>query len=477
MIVACVMSLSFSILAANDEPLATQSPSKESSPSADEKTDESVPREFLGFAEVSEFRGVIDDPDGYVNLRKEKRADAPVVARVKAGEPFQFQKKEGEDWCRVKLKSGVSGWMHYSRIKLYFTKDDLPGKSKNGDEIDEQAREQGVNYYDVTQAAVRGDQQALKTFLALSADGAAAEEHDGITCVVIHLIGDDAFAKFLREQGRKFREIVSFEGTDIVYPFETKEYFRQHLPKSARILFPDYNQLIRHYTHAIQLDPKDDRAYWERGCAQAEKDHYDAAVKDIEKAIELNPKEVAYYLDLGTCQLYNRKPRKAIAASLKGLELSPDNAVLIKTNLGHNVIYRIENWRAYAVETPQLLCYAVPEFCRLQQEFGGAVTFDRQDYYDVPWKVRQNENYSEIVKWISPTRFVVSEESQWQVKERDPSATLGQYGEVEKSEHEREESADLYFVWFDAEGECELLPSDKARVLSTHPVKKQESRE
>jgi hypothetical protein len=69
MIVACVMSLSFSILAANDELLAAQSPSKESSPSADEKTDESVPREFLGFAEVSEFRSVIDDPDGYVNLQ------------------------------------------------------------------------------------------------------------------------------------------------------------------------------------------------------------------------------------------------------------------------------------------------------------------------------------------------------------------------------------------------------------------------
>jgi uncharacterized protein YgiM (DUF1202 family) len=117
-------------------------------------------------ADVSEFRGVIDDPDGYVNLRKEKRADAPVITRVKAGEPFQFKKKEGEDWCQVKLKSGVSGWMHYSRIKLFFTKDDLPPKSEKGDEIDEQAREQGVNYYDVTQAAVRGDQQALKTFLS-----------------------------------------------------------------------------------------------------------------------------------------------------------------------------------------------------------------------------------------------------------------------------------------------------------------------
>ena len=348
-IVGCAIGYGFLVLAANEKPVAGESASKKSSPAPGEKGEETVPREFLEFAEVSEFRGVIDDPDGYVNLRKEKRADAPVVTKVKAGEPFQFQKKEGEDWCRVKLKSGVSGWMHYSRIKLYFTKDDLPGKSKNGDEIDEQAREQGINYQDVTQAAVRGDQQALKTFLALSADGAAAEEHDGITCVVIHLIGDDPFAKFLREQPRKFREIISFEGTDIVYPFDSKEYFRQHFPKSAKILFPDYNQLIRDYTHAIQLDPKDDRAYWERGCAQAEKDHYDAAIKDIEKAIELNPKEVAYYLDLGTCQLYDRKPRKAIAASLKGLELSPDNAVLIKTNLAHGYLFDNQFEKAKAI--------------------------------------------------------------------------------------------------------------------------------
>jgi hypothetical protein len=99
-------------------------------------------------------------------------------------------------------------------------------------------------------------------------------------------------------------------------------------------------------------------------------------------------------------------------------------------HLTRNVIYRIENRRAYVIETPQLMCHAVPDFCRLQQELGGAITLDRQDYYDVPWKVRQNENYSEIVKWISPTRFVVSEESQWQVRERDPSATLGQYGEL-----------------------------------------------
>ena len=62
-------------------------------------------------------------------------------------------------------------------------------------------------------------------------------------------------------------------------------------------------------------------------------------------------------------------------------------------------------------------------------------------------------------------------------RERDPSATIGQYGEAEKSEDESDEPAALYHVWFDAEGECELLPNDKSRVLNTQPVKQQETKE
>jgi hypothetical protein len=55
-------------------------------------------------------------------------------------------------------------------------------------------------------------------------------------------------------------------------------------------------------------------------------------------------------------------------------------------------------------------------------------------------------------------------------------APLGQYGEAEK-EGESDDSATLYHVWFDAKGECELLPADKTRVLSTQPVKEQKTNE
>ena len=141
-----------------------------------------------------------------------------------------------------------------------------------------------------------------------------------------------------------------------------------------------------------------------------------------------------------------------------------------------NAIYRIENHRAYVVDTPELLCHAVPEFCSLTKELGlieDVGNFGACD--NPPCKVRQRSFYSEIVKWISPTHFVVKEVSQFQVRDRDPSASLGQYGE--KLEHETDQPGDVYYVRFKADGECELLSGNKTRVLSTQPVKEQKTNE
>jgi hypothetical protein len=139
-----------------------------------------------------------------------------------------------------------------------------------------------------------------------------------------------------------------------------------------------------------------------------------------------------------------------------------------------NIIYRIENRRAYLVETPELMCHAVPDFCRLEKELGGRLPRDKEESAEAPAKVRQLSNYSEIVKWISPTRFIVREESQFQVRTRNPAATLGKY--AEESEKQKEEGAkagESYWFVFSAEGECELLPNDKSRVASTRPSKNQ----
>jgi hypothetical protein len=118
----------------------------------------------------------------------------------------------------------------------------------------------------------------------------------------------------------------------------------------------------------------------------------------------------------------------------------------------------------------------VSEFCSLTKELG--LIEDVGNFGDCdnpPCKVHQRSFYSEIVNWISPTRFVVKEVSQFQVRDRDPSASLGQYGE--KLEDETDEPGDVYYVRFKAEGECELLPGDKTRVASTRPVKDQKTSE
>jgi SH3-like domain-containing protein len=77
----------------------------------------------LPFASLveAETRGVIDDSDGFVNVRASESAEAAVIATVKTGESFMFECQKEAEWCKVTLRSGKSGWMHRSRIRFHFT--------------------------------------------------------------------------------------------------------------------------------------------------------------------------------------------------------------------------------------------------------------------------------------------------------------------------------------------------------------------
>jgi hypothetical protein len=203
-------------------------------------SDEVVPREFLGMTDSATFHGVIDDPDGYVNLREKANASSAIVAKVKKGERFTFQRHEYDPWCKVKLASGKTGWMDAQRILLSFTKADLPEKPEQGDEIDQQARKHGINYYEATQGAVRGDAESLKKFFQVGefADGAAAEEHAGVLSVVLHLIGDESLAAFLKSQPISVQVAARNSiGDDVTWPFRTTGYLFHHFPKTVKIFY------------------------------------------------------------------------------------------------------------------------------------------------------------------------------------------------------------------------------------------------
>lgn len=60
---------------------------------------------------------VINDPDGYVNIRSGPGTEYGIVARVVDGESFYVISQQGE-WWSVRTSSGNQGYMHRSRVKL-----------------------------------------------------------------------------------------------------------------------------------------------------------------------------------------------------------------------------------------------------------------------------------------------------------------------------------------------------------------------
>lgn len=82
-----------------------------------------------------------------------------------------------------------------------------------------------------------------------------------------------------------------------------------------------------YYTEKIQEDSTDADAFLERGIVLYEKSNYDLAIEDLTKAIELDPKDDwAYYY---RSQAYSGKldSKKALADLRKCLEINPDNEI------------------------------------------------------------------------------------------------------------------------------------------------------
>ena len=186
--------------------------------------------------------GVVNDPDGLVSLYSGKSAEAAVIATVKTGEPFSFEWENDFDWYKVTLASGKSGWMQFSRIRLYFTDKDLPSDEEDPagpSEIDEFARGRGFAYAADTRRAARGDTKALRKFfeLAHDADGAAAESIGGVSTVVYHLLGDEKFAQFLGAQPLPFRMMVRNRILHDGLMPPASVYLSRHFPQTAKALF------------------------------------------------------------------------------------------------------------------------------------------------------------------------------------------------------------------------------------------------
>jgi hypothetical protein len=200
---------------------------------------------FLAAGRMSygQERGVSEDPDGFVNLRAGKSTSSEVVGKVKEREVFSIDLREPGEWAKVTLRSGQTGWMHRSRLRLHYTEDDLAKKSDvpSGDtELTLFGRSKGVDYYVVTRRALRGNSDALKQFFrfAEDVDGGAAEGYYSDLAVVIHLLGDEKFSQFLGGQSRGFRKRAgeAIGTASELAGMADDAYFKLRFPKSAKLV-------------------------------------------------------------------------------------------------------------------------------------------------------------------------------------------------------------------------------------------------
>ncbi len=187
----------------------------------------------------AEERGVINDPDGFTNVRAGAATDSAIVAKVKAGEVFTFEHRGAEfaEWVKVTLGSGKTGWMHASRVRFHA----VPADIKDGgpdDEVNLYARRKGLDYYPMARAATKGEPAAMRSFFAMQGDGAAAETHWVMVGTVMHLLGDEKLALFFTgkpaQMRADFRTALAQGNT--FWPFEPAGYMKRNFPRTAKIL-------------------------------------------------------------------------------------------------------------------------------------------------------------------------------------------------------------------------------------------------
>ncbi len=180
---------------------------------------------------------------------------AEATSTIKPGERFIASCDEKD--CEVYLKSGISGTIPRNRIRVL---PDEPLARLNFDSCKKEWRKlqskpikktdyvaysakkyNGVpNYYRTLVQASEGDAKAFGQLSSLHMDGEAGEGNEfNTTWTLLHVAGDDTFAKLLAGQSPEFREeYAAFFSRASFQPISNpKPYIKLHFPKTYAILY------------------------------------------------------------------------------------------------------------------------------------------------------------------------------------------------------------------------------------------------
>ncbi len=67
---------------------------------------------------TNEVKVVINDPDGYTNVRSGQGASYGIIERINESEVFYAIPQKNSDWWPIRTADGKYGYIHRSRIKI-----------------------------------------------------------------------------------------------------------------------------------------------------------------------------------------------------------------------------------------------------------------------------------------------------------------------------------------------------------------------
>ena len=179
------------------------------------------------------------------------------TSTIQPGERFIARElSDGEKDWEVYLKSGISGTIPRNRIRvlpdeplarLNFASCEKKWRKlqskriKMTDDVAYGAKKYYgvVNYYKTLVQASEGDAKAFGQFSSLHQDGVAGEGDEWNAWVLLHVAGDNTFAKLLAGQSSKVREgyAGSFSRFSTPPISNPKPYIKLHFPKTYAILY------------------------------------------------------------------------------------------------------------------------------------------------------------------------------------------------------------------------------------------------
>lgn len=181
-----------------------------------------------------------------------------------------------------------------------------------------------INYYEILEIQQTSDEAVIRKAFNKLAKKYHPDKNIGDKSAEIKMIKiNDAIGILLNTISRKAHdEQLEEENAKRLRQSNAVKAYNEGSEATSR---EDFQAAIKHFTKAIELNPKYIIAYAHRGLAYKNLRKYDEAIADYSKAIELDPKYMPAYANRGYAYQNLNRHTEAIADYSKAIELEPKN--------------------------------------------------------------------------------------------------------------------------------------------------------